>query len=345
MGRSVTKIKLKYVNEYVDRLGDVRRYFRRGGKNIGPLPGIPGSQEFMAAYAAYLDGRTIASSAPAPHAESLAKLATEYYQHPMFTKRKANTRKLYKAILDQLVTEHGHRSVSLMTLEHAEKIIHKIGADRPAMANLTRAVMRRVMSLAIKRKLRSDNPFTAVEAFEVGTHHTWTDQELRKYERRWPLGTRQRLTYALLLYTDQRVGDVVRMRRADISGDSIHVKQEKTGAELWVPIHPELDRAMKAYPAKGLTLIGDPHGRPIKAAGLSGVIRKAAGKAGLPKRCVPHGLRKALQRMLAEHGATDKEMQAMSGHTTLKETARYSKAADQRRLAVAAIKRLPNRIG
>jgi len=344
MGRTMAKIKLKYVNEYVDRVGNLRRYFRRAGKNLGPLPGLPGSQEFMAAYAAYLEGRTVAPSAPAPHAESLAKLATEFYGHPMFTQRKPNTRKLYRSVLDGIVTEHGHRSVSLMTGEHAEKIIHKIGAERPAMANLTRAVMRRLMSLAVKRKLRLDNPFAAVEAYEVGTHHTWTDAELRKYEKRWALGTRQRLAYALLLYTDQRVGDVAKMRRADIEGGLIHVVQDKTGAELWVPIHPELDRAMKAYPAKGLTLIGDAHGRPIKAAGLSGVIRKAAGKAGLPKRCVPHGLRKALQRMLAEHGATDKEMQAMSGHTTLTETARYSKMADQKRLAVAAMKRLPNKV-
>jgi integrase len=55
---------------------------------------------------------------------------------------------------------------------------------------------------------------------------------------------------------------------------------------------------------------------------------------------VPHGLRKANQRLLAEQGATDKEMQAMSGHTTAKQTSRYTKAADQKRLARAAITKL-----
>jgi site-specific recombinase XerD len=341
----MTSIRLKYVNEYVDRWGKVRRYFRRGGRNVGPLPGEPGSEEFMAAYAAYLGGRTVKPSAPAPHADSLSKLATEYYLHPMFTQRKPNTRKLYRSALERVVSEHGHRSVALMTIEHAEKIIHKIGAETPAMANLTLSVMRRVMSLAVKRRLRETNPFEYVEGYEGGEHHTWTDAELRQYERKWPLGTRQRLAYALALFTDQRVGDIAKMRRSDVAGGSIHVVQEKNGAELWVPIHPELERAMAAGPNKGLTLVGDKNGRPITGKALSDFLSDAIDGAGLPERCVAHGLRKALQRILAEHGATAKEMQAMSGHKTLKETQRYTKAADQRRLALAAIARLPSRIG
>jgi integrase len=95
------------------------------------------------------------------------------------------------------------------------------------------------------------------------------DAELRQYEAKWRLGTRQRLAYALLLYTGQRVGDVARMSRADVADGLIHVVQQKTGAELWVPIHPELQRAMKACPAKGLTLVGDANGRPLKRAALS----------------------------------------------------------------------------
>jgi hypothetical protein len=47
----MAKLRLKYVNEYVDRTGRVRRYFRKGGKQLGTLPGDVGSAEFMAAYA------------------------------------------------------------------------------------------------------------------------------------------------------------------------------------------------------------------------------------------------------------------------------------------------------
>ena len=270
-GVLMASLELRYVDEYRDRTGKVRRYFRKAGKRHGVLPGDVGSEEFMAAYAAYLAEQPAAAKRPAQHADSFAKLITDFYGDGMFTKRAPSTRKIYRSVLDKISTDHGHRSVKLMTAEHAEKIIQKIGADKPAMANLTRAVMRRVMHLAVKRKLRGDNPFSAVEAFEVGEHHTWTDGELNIFETKWHLGTRQRLAYALLLYTGQRVGDVAKMHRADVSDGLIHIVQQKTGAELWVPIHPELERAMQACPAKGLTLIGDAAGRPLKAPGTIGV--------------------------------------------------------------------------
>jgi integrase len=342
----VVSLRLKYVNEYVDRTGALRRYFRKGGRNFGSLPGAVGSDEFMAAYAAYLGEQPAAAKRAPQHADSLAKLITDYLGDTIYTKRSDTTRKLYRGILDKISAEHGHRSVKLMTSEHAEKIVQRIGADRPAMANLVCAVMRRVMQLAIKKKLRNDNPFAGVEAYEIGEHHTWTDGELQIFETKWPLGTRQRLAYALLLFTGQRVGDVAKMRRSDVSDGLIHVLQQKTGTELYVPIHPELERAMHAWPAKGLTLIGDEAGRPIKGPALSELIRVAVAQAGLPPRCVPHGLRKANQRLLAENSATGKEMASVSGHKSTRETDRYTKAADQKRLAREAMRKLkvPNAI-
>ncbi len=340
----MAKIKLRYVNEYVDRTGKLRRYFRKGGRQIGPLLGEPGSAEFMTAYAAYLAERPAAAKTTL-HADSLRKLITDYYGSRLFTDLKPSTRQLYRYALDPLAEEHGHRSASTMTAEHAEKIINKIGAARPGMGNLTRAVMRRVMQLAVKTKLRADNPMLGIEPFKVGEHHTWNDGELKQFEDKWRLGTRQRLAYALLLYTGQRVGDVAKMNRADVSEAGIHVVQQKTGAELWVPIHPELVRAMKALPAKGLTLVGDAAGRPIKRAALSALMRAAINQAGLPSRCVAHGLRKAAMRRLAESDATDKQIASISGHKTLKEVERYTKAADQKKLARAAMGKLPNRKG
>jgi integrase len=102
--------------------------------------------------------------------------------------------------------------------DKARKLIQEIGERRPGMANLTRAVLRRLFDYAIEIGLRRDNPFQRVPRYKLGTHHTWTDAELTAFEDHWPLGTRERLGYALLLYTGQRVGDVVRMRRADIRG-------------------------------------------------------------------------------------------------------------------------------
>ena len=50
----MTLIRLPYVQEYRDRHGKARRYFRRPGFNRVTLPGTPGSPQFMAAYEAAL---------------------------------------------------------------------------------------------------------------------------------------------------------------------------------------------------------------------------------------------------------------------------------------------------
>ena len=70
-------------------------------------------------------------------------------------------------------------------------------------------------------------------------------------------------------------------------------------------------------------------GRPISGGGLSSLIERSARAAGLPAKCVTHGLRKARMRRLAERGATTKEIASVSGHKTLKEVERYTEAADQ----------------
>jgi integrase len=60
-------------------------------------------------------------------------------------------------------------------------------------------------------------------------------------------------------------------------------------------------------------------------------------QAGLPDRCVTHGVRKAAARRLAEAGCSAHEIMAITGHESLKEVERYTKAAEQKRLAKAAI--------
>jgi hypothetical protein len=51
----MTRVKLKYVHEFRDRHGHPRYYFRRAGFKRTPLPGLPGSDEFMRAYQAALN--------------------------------------------------------------------------------------------------------------------------------------------------------------------------------------------------------------------------------------------------------------------------------------------------
>jgi hypothetical protein len=129
---------------------------------------------------------------------------------------------------------------------------------------------------------------------------------------------------------------VVRMTRRDLAGGTIRVVQDKAGVELSIPIHPDLAATIEAGPSKGLNFFGDGQGRPVKRAALSHLMRVAIRQAGLPSRCVPHRLRKATLRTMAEHGASIKQLAAISGHN------RYT-AADQPTLACRGIASLPIR--
>jgi integrase len=337
----MTKIRLPYIHEYHDRHGKLRRYVRRPGSRAIALPGLPGSPEFMQAYqdamsSPVLRPRTV-------KAGTLAALAAEFFGSTEFANLKASSQATYRLTLGRVLELDGHRLVRDLPPDKARKIVQEIGTNRPAMANLTRAVLRRLFSFAVTVGQRRDNPFNGVPKYKIGTHHTWTDAELDAYEKRWPPGTRERLAYDVLLYTAQRVGDCVRMQRQDIRNGVIAVKQQKTGAEVFIPLHPALARSIKAGPSNGLYLVGDKSGRPITRRTLSVLIARATKAAGLSVDCVAHGLRKAALRRLAEYGATSREMQAVSGHKTLAEIERYTRQADQQRLAKAAIRTLPDK--
>jgi len=342
----MTRIRLKFVNEYRDRHGKLRRYFRRPGCRAMPLRGLPGSIEFMAAYQAAL--AIVSPPPPSPRhviAGSLAAVAAGYLRSADFANLSPSSQRSYRTALKPILAAHGHRLAHELQKDVARRVIENIGVTRPGMANLTRAVLSKIMAYAVETGVRHDNPFSGLKPYRLGTYHTWTDAEIAQFERRWPLGTRERLAFALLLYTGQRGGDVVRIVRSDIVTGRIRIAQDKarkgTTNELMIPIHPALARALQAGPVVGMQhVITDARGRPLR--GLTDLIEMAVKRAGLPPRCVAHGLRKAALRRLAEHGSTTKEIAAVSGHRSLSEIERYTARADQVGLAESAIAKLPD---
>jgi integrase len=85
--------------------------------------------------------------------------------------------------------------------------------------------------------------------------HTWTDDEIAQFEAHHPIGTKPRLALALLLYTAQRRGDVVKMGRQHIRDGVLTVKQQKTGITLAIPVHSHLQAVLDATPSAHLTFL------------------------------------------------------------------------------------------
>lgn len=135
-------------------------------------------------------------------------------------------------------------------------------------------------------------------------HHSWTDDEIAQFEATHAIGTRARLAFALHLYTGQRLSDVTRMTWRAIDGDSIRVTQVKTGAELRIRIHPKLRAILDAAPRDHISIITTKNGAPFTTDGYGHWFKRITKKAGLPKICASHGLRKAAARRLAEAGCS-----------------------------------------
>src|SRR5262249_15137641 len=113
---------------------------------------------------------------------------------------------------------------------------------------------------------------------------------------------------------------------------------------LIITVHPELRRSLEACPSGHLAAIVTAYGTPFSTKGFGQFMSDAISEAGLPPCCKAHGLRKAAARRLEEAGCSAHEIMAVTGHKTLSEVERYTRAAEQERLNAAAMaKQLENK--
>lgn len=334
----MTKLELRHVHRFTDRHGHVRHYFRKAGHPRVSLPGLPGSVEFMGAYGAALDGKRAPIAADRTKAGTVHHLCVAYYSSADFAQLAPVTKATYRNVLERFRAEHGDKPAGLLRREHVMRFMDA-KATTPAAANALLKLLRILMRFSLDRGMRADDPTMGVRKMRYATDgfRQWTDDDIAAFEAHWPSGTRERLAMALLLYTGQRPGDVSRMGRQHVQGGALTLTQKKTGTRLCVPLHPLLQCEMAQVAAGQLGFIVTHEGRSFSDAGFSGWFSERARLAGLPAGCTAHGLRKAAARRLAEAGCTAHQIAAITGHKTLKEVERYTRAVDQRRLATVAM--------
>ena len=289
----------------------------------------------MAAYNAALAAVEPKGEKRRGYAGTIDRLVSDYFASPDFLRMKPGTRAAYRLVIERWVKQHnvGHRLVAQMTRDHVKRMMAK-RADTPGAANDLMKKIRILMTFAIEAGLRSDNPAAKLKKFASGEHHTWTEEQIAAFEARWLIGTRERLAFALHSFTGQRTSDVRRMSWSDIDDEGlIQIVQQKTGAKIWVPLHPQLKSILAGTKREHLALLTTSFGQPFSTKGLGNFMAEKIGASGLPQACVTHGLRKAAARRFAEAGCSTKEIAAITGHQSLAEVERYTKSADQRRLA------------
>jgi integrase len=337
MGQHLMRRPPKFVHGFIDRHGKSRWYFRRAGFKRVPLPGLPWSPAFMEAYETALAGQPLQIGSARTQPGTVRALAVCYFNSPDFRSLRPSSQAIYRGIIDRFCIQYGDNRVANLKREHVVKLM-AARAERPVAANSLRKVLRAVMKHAVEIGLRADDPTRDVKAIRVKSdgYHSWNDDEIAQFEKRHPIGSLARLALALLLYTGQRRSDVVRMGPQHIRDGVLGVRQQKTGIELAIPVHSTLAAVMAETPIYHLTLLTNQFGRPFTAGYFGQWFREQCDMAGL-RHCSAHGLRKAAARRLAEAGCSTHEIAAITGHASLKEVARYTEAADRRRLAQSAM--------
>ena len=341
-------VRLRYVHGFVDRTGRARFYFRHRGKRW-PLPGQPGSAEFVARYDELL--RQCMASTRASNVAfgpgTVGFIIEKYIASGDFTSKAPATIRVYRKILDRLKEICGGALIADLHERHVREIRKRFTST--SRSDLAVMLLGMIWTYA-KEVLAMDlgvNPATDIQRLHRRgwSHEPWPAAVIEKFAVEARPKPNAQLALMLLLYTGQRASDVVRIRWNDYDGSGIAVRQLKTGTPLWIRCHTKLKIALDHAPRLSEFILTNRYGNGYTAGGLCDLIAMATAQIGA-KACTAHGLRCNAATALADAGCSVPEIMAITGHRTFREAQRYAASRDQKKLADRAIskwERLPSR--
>lgn len=336
---------LPHLVRQISRHGRTVWYVRVGHGPRTRLRAPYGSPEFLAEYTAAVSGHAPRGPAKAS-AGTLAWLIDRYRETAAWTGLSLATRRQREAILRQITETAGAEPLARITRKAVA-----LGIDRrretPHQARHYLDTMKGLFGWAVEAEHVDTDPTAGLRPPRRprgAGFAMWSLGDCAAFEARWPLGTRERVAYAVLRYTGLRRGDAVRLGRPHVRDDVIRVQTAKTGEWVTVAVAPELAAAISAGPVGDLTFIAGDRGRPMVKESFGTWFRIACREAGITKSA--HGLRKRFATELAEQGATTNELEAACGWRGGRMASLYTDAADRERLGLAGSRRrLENEAG
>jgi len=278
-----------------------------------------------------------------PRPKTVGMVMEEYRRSADFRRLAHETRVTYLRAMNDLAEYHG-TPIDTVRRRHL-KGLQDAFFDTPAKANQVVAFFVTLLSFAVDREYIAANPGFRLKKLKVGEYTRWSNEQLAYAMEHFSEHIRRAVVLAL--YTGQREGDCIRMTWADYDGQGVRVTQEKTEAKLWVPCHPALKAELDAWKAEGrgattilTTKLGAPYKNSRSFASTFADFRK---RHPIMAGVVFHGLRKTAAAKLAEAGCSAHEIAAVTGHRSLSMVQHYTREAEQRTRATAAILKLSER--
>lgn len=321
------------------RHGAVVWYVRRGHGLRIRIRGEFGSPEFEAEYRTALDGTPVERTKKA-RVGTLEWLWDRYRETTVWATLSLATRRQRENIMSGVLKQSGHEQATAIRRQHVVA-----GRDRrahtPAQARNFLDAVRGLFRWAVDAGHVKADPTSGVKnpaRPKSGGFPVWTEDDVERYETRWPIGTKERIWLGVLLYTGLRRGDAVRLGRQHVRDGVVTLRTEKTGIMVTIPILPALDEILRAGPRGDLAFICGESGRPLTKESFGNLFRDACNAAGVAKSA--HGVRKIGATRAANNGATVAELEAIFGWQGGGMASLYTRAADRARLAKGAMSKL-----
>jgi len=312
---------------------------RRGTTLEGPRIALPRDIHSIAFWQAY----RAATGQDEPVGRTFNDLISAYETSPEFRSRSVATQRDYARYLKIIREAWGPLLVSGVRPKNALKL-RDAWAEKPVAANMLLAVAKLIINWGIPREFSDTNPCAAVPKLhtEDGGARPWPAWAFDLIDDHADEGIRRAVWLAR--YTGQRQADVLRMSKAHLEDGGIKVTQQKTGKELWIPLHQDLKEQMRGWevlPPWNLvqTAKGEPYGTPRFRTAWSHLMATTPAGRIRTEGYTFHGLRASSVVALREVGCGDRDIESITGMSPHMVT-RYSRFADQRKLAKAAIHRL-----
>ena len=322
-----------YLHKEISRHGSITWYVRSGSGPRTRVRGEYGSPEFMANYQAAIDGVPVPQKQGVAPQGTIGWLIARYRESGAWVRLSVATRHQRDNIFARVVEAAGNGSFADVTKKTIKDAIER-RKESPFAARDFLKAMRGLFRWAADTGQVAADPTEGIRAAVPRTdgYHTWTEDEISRFEARWPIGTRERLALAILLYTGLRRADAAILGRQHIRDGIVSIRTAKTGAQIVIPVLPQLAEVINASPTGDLAFIS------MTTDSFGQWFRRACKAAGVPGSA--HGLRKAGATRAANNGATVAELNAIYGWVGGKMAGLYTAKADRVRLAQNAMVKL-----
>ena len=197
-----------HLHREITRHGKAAWYVRKGRGPRIRIKADYGTPEFEEAYEAALAGKAPAAGGKVSKG-TLEWLWMLYRQTKAWSDLSMATRRQRENIMKQVLKTAGNDPLSRIT---PRAIQNGIDRRKPYAARHFVDTMRGLFKWAVSAEhVRSDpTAGKAVSKPETKGFPVWTEDDLEKFEARWPIGTRERVMFGVYCFTGLRRGDAVR---------------------------------------------------------------------------------------------------------------------------------------